>query len=123
MRKKTGSHTVAVARLPLGLVVLLSGLLTILLAAVVRPEASALPDYLAQFNAKYGTSGSKLDNCATCHSGGSPSSANLNPYANDFAAANHDFAAVEAKDSDGDRVTNIDEINARTFPGDPNDHP
>ena len=36
-----------------------------------------------------------------------------------FAAANHDFGAIEPKDSDGDGVTNINEINKRTFPGDP----
>lgn len=123
MRKMTAGHNAAVARFPFGLVALLTGLLTLLLAVVVRPEARALPDYLAQFNSTYGTSGTKLDDCATCHSGGAPSAANLNPYGTDFAGANHDFAAIEPKDSDGDGVTNIDEINARTFPGDPNDHP
>jgi hypothetical protein len=30
----------------------------------------------------------------------------------------YDFAAIEGKDSDGDGVTNIDEINKGTNPGD-----
>jgi hypothetical protein len=47
----------------------------------------------------------------------------MNPYGTDFGAANHDFGAIEAKDSDGDGVTNIDEIKAESFPGDPNDKP
>ncbi len=47
----------------------------------------------------------------------------MNPYGADFGAANHDFAAVEGKDSDGDGFSNIDEIKADTFPGDPNDNP
>lgn len=85
--------------------------------------AQSLPDYLAQFNEKYDTSGSRLDSCETCHASSSPSAENLNPYGTDFAANNHDFAAIEGLDSDGDGFTNIDEINALTFPGDPEDNP
>ena len=48
---------------------------------------------------------------------------NLNPYGTDFGAANHDFGAIEAKDSDGDGFSNLDEIKAGTFPGDTNENP
>jgi hypothetical protein len=47
----------------------------------------------------------------------------VNSYGKDFGAANHDFGAIEGKDSDGDGFSNIDEIKALTFPGDPNDNP
>lgn len=99
-----------------------AGLMTLVLVGVARPPAGATPDYLSQFNAKYGTTGSKLDNCSTCHTG-PPSADSINSYATDFAGANHDFTAIETKDSDGDGVANLDEINARTFPGDPDDRP
>ena len=84
--------------------------------------AYALPAYLAAFNAKYGTSGTVLDTCGLCHispAGGGP----LNPYGTAFANAGHSFDAIENQDSDGDGFTNIVEINARTFPGDPSSHP
>ena len=35
----------------------------------------------------------------------------------------HDFGSIESADSDGDGYTNIEEIAAGTFPGDPNDFP
>ena len=92
--------------------------------AVLSPTAESLPEYLGQFNSKYKTSGSKLDSCSTCHRPGEgPSAETLNPYGTDFGAAGHDFAAVEPKDSDGDGVSNIDEIKGGSFPGDPADKP
>lgn len=92
------------------------------LAAWTSP-AESQPQYLSEFNDKYDTSGSRLDSCMTCHASSSPNAQNLNPYGTDFGANNHDFAAVEPLDSDGDGFTNIDEINALTFPGDPEDNP
>lgn len=122
MQKTTGGRLGAVARFHFAYFAVLAGLMTLLLVVAALPLAGATPDYLSQFNAKYGTAGTKLDNCSTCHTG-TPNAANINPYAADFAGNNHDFAAIEGLDSDGDGVMNIDEINARTFPGDPNDHP
>ena len=58
----------------------------------------------------------------TCHTT-TQDAEHLNPYAQDFAKVNHDYGAVEGKDSDGDGFTNIDEIKAGTFPGDPKDNP
>jgi hypothetical protein len=47
----------------------------------------------------------------------------VNSYGAEFAKNNHDFGAVEPLDSDGDGFSNIDEIKALTFPGDPADNP
>lgn len=33
------------------------------------------------------------------------------------------ISATSNRDSDGDRFNNLDEIRARTFPGNPNDYP
>ena len=86
--------------------------------------ASAVSSYRTQFNNKYGTSGgdnynSVLGSCLTCH----PSGSSLNSYGNDFRNNGHNFASIESKDSDNDGFINIDEINLRTFPGDPKSHP
>ena len=103
------------------------GVVAVLVAAIsavgfaVSPPASSTPDRLNSFNEKYGTTGGKLDSCLTCHQSQAASRDNLNPYGTDFAGANYDFASIEPKDSDGDGVTNIDEIKKGTFPGNPSD--
>ena len=95
---------------------------------------------LDAFNGEYGTVDTRLDTCSTCHSFGR----RTNVYGSDlmsafeaaikdssmqliegqaleeFVASLHD---IEELDSDGDGFSNIDEIAARTFPGDPDDHP
>jgi type II secretory pathway pseudopilin PulG len=85
------------------------------------PMAAARPTYFAAFKEKYNTSGTKLDSCNTCHTsgGGSP----RNPYGLAFSDSGHDFSSIEALDSDSDGFTNIEEINALTFPGNPTDYP
>ena len=71
----------------------------------------------------------KSYNCTTlCHNGNPP---NMNPYgaallangatANSVSAAT--FTAVEPLDSDGDGFTNLAEITAGTYPGNPASHP
>ena len=104
----------------LGAVCLLSAAISAVGFAVWSPMAQSTPEYMSQFNAKYQMRGGKLDSCLTCHTQQQGGKENLNPYGTDFGAANHDFAAIEPKDSDGDGVTNIDEIKKETFPGDPN---
>jgi hypothetical protein len=104
-----------------GVAVLSAGISMAGFGFLVSP-AESKPEYLSEFNSRYKTSGSRLDTCSTCHASSSPSRENLNPYGSDFAA-NHDFGAIEAKDSDGDGFSNIDEIKAGTFPGDPNENP
>jgi hypothetical protein len=107
----------------LGAISLLSGVLSAVGFAVVSPPAQSTPEYQSQFNAKYQTRGSKLDSCMTCHTQQAGGKENLNPYGTDLGATMGDFGAVEGKDSDGDGATNIDEIKAESFPGDPNDKP
>jgi len=92
------------------------------LVAWISP-AESTPENGAKFNKQYKTSGSRLDSCQTCHTSASGTKSNINQYGNDWAANNHDFAAVEGLDSDADGFSNIDEINARTFPGDAKDNP
>ena len=56
-----------------------------------------------------------LDNCATCHMPADTSF--LNPYGRALRDAKMDFRAIENLDSDGDGVSNFDEIKALKFPG------
>jgi hypothetical protein len=106
-----------------GVIAVLSAALSAL-GFAISPPAQSTPDWNSQFNAKYDTAGTKLDSCTTCHQAAeTPSAETLNPYGADFAANNHDFAVIEPNDSDGDGVTNIDEINGGSFPGDPADKP
>jgi hypothetical protein len=107
----------------LGAVAVLSGLLSVAGFAFLVSPAQSTPEYLQAFNKKYGTQGTKLDSCITCHTSPSGGKDNLNPYGKDFGSHNHDFTAIEPLDSDGDGFSNIDEIKAGTFPGDPNDNP
>jgi hypothetical protein len=67
---------------------------------------------------------SRIDTCALCHTSSIP---NLNPFGAAYMAQGRFLAsslrAIEAVDSDGDGFTNIREIAALTFPGNPADHP
>jgi hypothetical protein len=97
--------------------------LALILAAV--SVAQSFPTYTDQFNSLYGTAGTSggttLGSCITCHN--QPAGGGRNDYGADFAANNHDFAAIEGIDSDVDGFINIAEIDAGTFPGDPSDFP
>jgi len=104
-------------------VAVLSSVISVAGFGFLVSPAESKPEYLSAFNSRYKTSGSHLDTCSTCHASSSPSADNLNPYGKDLGAANHDFGAIEPKDSDGDGFSNIDEIKAGTFPGDPNENP
>ena len=84
-------------------------------------RVQAFQFYLNQFNGEYGTIGTKLDRCSTCHAG--ETNFNLNSYGDDFASNGASFLAIEPLDSDGDSFSNLDEILALTFPGDANDTP
>ena len=104
-------------------VAVLSAVISVAGFSLFVSPAQSTPEYLSQFNARYKTQGSRLDSCTTCHTSASGGAENMNSYGKDFGAANHDFGAIEGKDSDGDGFSNIDEIKALTFPGDPNDNP
>jgi hypothetical protein len=102
----------------------LGALLVVGLVLGVSGIAFATNSYKTQFNTRYGTTGSAIDQCILCHSANPGTLSNLsgNRYGVDLqntivntGAIN--FASVESLDSDGDGFSNIVEINARTFPG------
>jgi len=67
--------------------------------------------------------GTRLDTCSICHTSSIPG---LNPYGAAYRSNGRSTAAltaIEGQDSDRDGFTNIQEINALKFPGDPNDRP
>lgn len=83
-------------------------------------DACALPSSRRLFEAKYGY---KVT-CALCHEKGGGSSAN--DYGKAFLRAGANgpaFAKIEAKDSDGDGVSNSREIQSKANPGDPRSTP
>lgn len=83
------------------------------------------------FNLMYATTGTNLDGCQTCHATHLPTASPLaNGYGNDVNAKRtagytkyQSIKLIEPLDSDGDGFSNIDEITARTYPGDAGSHP
>ena len=98
------------------------------LVTAMAGVAGARSSYLSTFNTKYGTSGTKLDDCMLCHVSGSRDR-NVFGHAFELAKAANNatvqsaLTAIEPQDSDTDGATNIVEINARTLPGDSKDIP
>lgn len=93
--------------------------LTIALTSTPR-SAHAVSAYLTAFEAQYpAAAGSRIDTCNVCHT----SPPQLNAYGMAYQGAGHQFAPIENVDSDGDGYTNLAEIMALTFPGDPADTP
>jgi hypothetical protein len=108
------------------------------------------PNFIAAYP---GVEGSKLDSCALCHTGGEYEKkpgkfvsvgscqwchmtygydgsgdigATLNPFGEDYLNSGRSagaFSAIEENDSDEDGYSNIDEINALSYPGDAVDDP
>jgi hypothetical protein len=100
-------------------------MLTAVAIAAVPIAGRAHSSYLSAFDTRYKTANTRLDTCSTCH--GSTTST-WNPYGTDVRAnialgIDAALAAVELLDSDKDRFSNLDEIHALTFPGDPADYP
>ena len=88
-----------------------------LVVLLLFPSLShATPGILKMFLVKYPASeGSQLASCRTCHL---PVVENcLNSYAIALKENGLDFSIIEKIDSDGDTVSNIDEINAKQLPG------
>lgn len=99
-----------------GLTVLLAGLYVLTIVSTVR----SFPSKWRLFELKYGYRTS----CNTCHLDGGGSENN------DYGMAFHHkgenltaFAALESLDSDGDGASNLDEIQAKSNPGDPRSIP
>lgn len=95
-------------------------LLLTVVALIGLPMAAAQSSYLTSFNQYYNTAGTKLDSCNTCHTS---SGGTLNSYGRAYLVSGRNFASIESLDSDKDGFTNLQEIKALTFPGDPNDYP
>jgi len=93
------------------------GLSSTLLASVEIQKA---------FVAAYPDAKAKLGKCSSCHTAAMPKkdTAGVNAYGKDMEKALdkekkvYDFKKIEALDSDGDGVKNLDEIKAGTNPGD-----
>ena len=94
-----------------------------MLIVIMASSALALRSYLTDFNNQYGTSATPLNTCGLCHPGGTNTAGNLNDFANDYVLNGYSYTAIQNLDSDGDGFTNIQEINARTLPGDPASFP
>ncbi len=104
-------------------------LLIMLLIAGLAGVSHALSGYATSFKSTYPSSplsslstvpGQAGNLCTVCHGTSGPP---LNPYGNAYKNAGHNFRNIEAADSDGDTFSNIVEINAGTFPGNPGSKP
>jgi len=102
-------------------------LLALGLALLLANTAWSRSGYLNEFNSRYGTVNTKLDDCNTCH----VTTRNRNPYGADLERALNSngfdtavsLESIEPDDADGDGASNILEIVAGTYPGDPGDIP
>ena len=90
---------------------------------VSAPLANAMSQYLFIFNNTYPAAASTIGmDCTLCHAvtgGGGPP----NSYGTDYAGHGYSFSDIEQLDSDNDGYSNILEIQALTYPGDPTSHP
>ena len=101
--------------------------LALLLTLGLATSLLATMDIQKAFKEKYPEAKALNTKCSTCHTATLPKKdgdhAN-NAYGADLAKTKkdgkYDFAAIEKKDSDGDGVSNIDEIKKGTNPGDKN---
>ncbi|MGK5083767.1 hypothetical protein WDW37_10730 [Bdellovibrionota bacterium FG-1] len=100
-----------------------NGIAILALAFVLVPSASfAKPPIMMAFKATYPTTKLAV-NCKVCHT----TPPQLNPYGLDVqktkaADGKFDFKTIESLDSDADGVSNLDEINVGTNPGDKDSH-
>lgn len=96
--------------------------LGILFALAQDVEAKNKSEFLPAFEATYPAAvGSRIDSCTICHNV-QGSEYELNSYARQWKE-DENFVAINNLDADGDGYTNIEEINAHTFPGKASDNP
>ncbi len=99
--------------------------LATLLTLGVGTSLLATMDIQKAFKAKYPEAKTLNTKCSTCHTMSLPKKDGEhtnNAYGADLKATKskdgkYDFAAIEKKDSNGDGVSNIDQINKGTNPG------
>lgn len=98
-----------------------------LVFAVFQSPASAEPDNVSRFVERYpAAAASQLNGCLLCHRSPDPwgGDEELNAYGNDWEErGDGDFRAIESLDSDRDGFTNLQEIQALSFPGEPSSTP
>jgi hypothetical protein len=104
-----------------------ASVLALLLTLGLSTTLLATMDIQKAFKDKYPDAKALNGKCSTCHTTALPKKDGEhgnNPYGADLAKTKkdgkYDFAAIESKDSDGDGVSNIDEIKKGTNPGDKN---
>lgn len=114
-------------RVPNRMMLIIAGVLVLLMVMIASSEpqsGSAAPGDLGSAVSKYpNLNGSSLQTCDLCHTASIP---NLNPFGAAYKANGRNpsaFGLIENLDSDGDGFTNIQEINALTFPGNPASKP
>ena len=94
-----------------------------LLIAVQPTKVQALSSYLTLAVAKYpAITNTSLNSCSLCHT----SVPAINPYGAAFQSHGDNtaaFPAIKSINSDGDGFTNLQEIQALTFPGDASSKP
>jgi hypothetical protein len=100
----------------------IAAVLLVIIILLGSPIVTARPAYLEAYNQQYDIEDTKLDACLSCHNSPNGGGAR-NPYGMAYGENDRDFASIESLDSDGDGFTNLEEINALTFPGDPADYP
>ena len=101
--------------------ILLFFLITFFSTIIAGHSAFALPAFYKMFRAKYGWAGG----CNVCHSSKKGGDA-PNPYGRAFLHNGMNlstFLRIAEEDSDKDGFTNIAEIIARSYPGDPSSTP
>ena len=77
---------------------------------------SALTEYTEDLPSSYGNV------CLVCHTSAS-GGGSLNGFGRDFSENGNDIEAINDLDSDGDGHTNEKELDAGTYPGDPDSTP
>ncbi|MBM3288908.1 MAG: hypothetical protein FJY92_02030 [Candidatus Hydrogenedentes bacterium] len=94
--------------------------LALVFAAACIPSALAKNEYLLAAGLMYpAITSTQLYSCSLCHSSGDY----RNPYGRAFETNGHNFRTIEGIDSDVDGFSNVTEIGALTWPGNPLDFP
>ncbi|MFQ6051581.1 MAG: thrombospondin type 3 repeat-containing protein [Candidatus Hydrothermarchaeota archaeon] len=87
----------------------------VLLFVILVSVVNGIPLYMKEIPAS-------LKKCTVCHIQSS-GIGGLNNFGFDFAKNNFSLSRIEKLDSDHDGFSNYDELNAGTYPGDPNSYP
>lgn len=114
MRARALATLTLVGTLAIGMLVVLGD------GADAKDKAEFLPAFRTTYPESAGT---RIDNCNLCHYTDSKGKREENQFAEDFEEADKSFLAIQNLDSDGDGYTNLQEIQAGTFPGAPGDNP